>query len=98
MANTMAKEEEARKALQQEATILQQRALDEAAKRETIERDLQSRNQSFARAAQDQVSGIVDTFIAEVKASGDKRGDGVFGKAAELFPGFVRQYKQAIRD
>lgn len=98
MANTMAKEEEARKALQQEATILKQRALDEAAKRENIERDMQSRNRSFARAAQDRISGIVDTFIAEVKASGDKRGDGVTGKAAEIFPGFVREYKQAIRD
>lgn len=98
MANAMAKEEEARKGLQQEAAILKQRALDEAAKRENIERDLQSRNRSFARAAQDQVAGIVDTFIAEVKASGDKRGDGVFGKAAELFPPFVRSFKQLTRD
>ncbi|WP_201834842.1 hypothetical protein [Microvirga zambiensis] len=98
MANVMAKEEEARKALQQEAAIMKQRALDEAAKRENIERDLQSRNRSFARAAQDQVSGIVDAFIAEVKASGDKRGDGVFGKAAELFPNLVREYKQLTRD
>jgi hypothetical protein len=98
MANAMAKEEETRKGLQQEAVILKQRALDEAAKRENIERDLQSRNRSFARAAQDQVAGIVDTFIAEVKASGDKRGDGVFGKAAELFPPFVRSFKQLTRD
>jgi hypothetical protein len=98
VANAMAKEEEARKSLQQEAAILKQRALDEASKRENIERDLQSRNRSFARAAQDQVSGIVDTFIAEVKASGDKRGDGVFGKAAELFPPFARSLKQLTRD
>ncbi len=94
----MAKEEEVRKTLQQEASILNQRALDEASKRETIERDLQSRNRSFARAAQDQVSGILDTFIAEVKASGDKRGDGVVGKAAELFPSFTRSFKQLTRD
>ncbi|MBJ6124366.1 hypothetical protein [Microvirga splendida] len=98
VANAMAKEEEARKTLQQEATLLKQRILDEAAKRENIERDLQSRNHSFARAAQDRIAGVVDTFIAEVKASGDKRGDGVFGGAAELFPAFVRSYKQMIRD
>jgi hypothetical protein len=98
MANRMAKEEEARKTLQQEATILQQRALDEASKRESIERGLQTRNQAFARAAQDQVTAIVDTFLSEVKASGDKRGDGVNGKAAELFPAFVRIFKQVTRD
>lgn len=98
VANAMAREEEARKSLQQEATILKQRALDEAAKRENIERDLQSRNRSFARVAQDQVAGIVDTFIAEVKASGDKRGDGIFGKAVELFAPFARSYKQLTRD
>lgn len=98
MANLMAKEEQARKSLQEEATILRQRELDAAAKRENIERDLRARNGSMARAAQDRISGIIDTFIADVKASGDKRGDGVFGKAGELFPTFVRSYKQMIRD
>ncbi|QFU15236.1 hypothetical protein [Microvirga thermotolerans] len=98
MANLMAREEAARKALQQEEAILKQRALDEAVKRENIERDLQARNRSFARAAQDRISGMIDTFLAEVKASGDKRGDGVFGKTAELFPGFARVVKQLTRD
>ena len=51
-----------------------------------------------ARAVQDQLSGIVDTIFPDVTASGDKRGDGVFGKAAELFPAFARSYKQLTRD
>jgi hypothetical protein len=33
-----------------------------------------------------------------VKASGDKRGDGVNGKAVELFPDFTRSFKQLTRD
>ncbi|MBF9234847.1 hypothetical protein [Microvirga alba] len=94
----IAKEEQARKAFQEEAAILRQRELDAAARRENIERDLQARNGSMARAAQDHVSKVIDTFINDVKASGDRRGDGIFGPAAELFPTFVRSYKQMIRD
>jgi hypothetical protein len=98
MANLMAKTELQRKSLQEEAAILQQREQDAAAKRENIERALQARNGSAARAAQDRVSSIVDTFISDVKASGDKRGEGVFGLATQNFPKLTRTYKQMMRD